>query len=234
MLPLSRIAQPAAAFFFTLFFMACAGPEERLADLQHNFLREYKSILPKAFSIGEGHALVRLPLPPDGVSLQKTATFCKKYLDLAANIPADQLPAAQKESLANFQKQITGLAQTSDAAIKGKGSPADFALADYLEQLRDANTLGQNPEDLTGFLEKIPIYYTLVHENWRQPDPNNVQPAVEKSLRALRILSDLEGKAMKMPKIQHERFGMALFNARLSIKDFIALCQSAVLEQVER
>ena len=196
-----------------LFLISCHSPEARLAHLQHNFWEKFAR--QDFFEIKLQNETLYLPLPP---SLEQTG----HQKTLAAQLQKEA-NALEKDKLSlESQKQLLQLRAALADCVKQRerGSaffdPSSCCISAKLKQF------SEHPE-LSLLLEKIPAYYTQIEQRWQMPDHRFVSKAVQESQIALDLL-----------KILGERSGGKMADqaeaAKVAVKDFIGLCQSALLQ----
>lgn len=192
--------------------LSCNSPQARLERLQHAFWQKFAR--QDFFEIRLKTTVLHWPLPP---ASEPSDEQKKRVLALQ-----EEARAIEKGKLSEAgQKQLVQLeAALKDCVSSGSGAlfdPSRCVPADMLKQY-------SSDPDFPVLLEQIPVYYARIEERWHAPDARFVLKAVEESQRALDLLGELEnGSGGKM--------AAQTAAARVAIKDFIGLCQSALLEQ---
>lgn len=200
------------SFFFCSFLLfSCNSPEARLERLQHHFWD--KLALHDYFEVKLKNEVLHWPLPP---SFEVVGNQKEQVLILQT-----EAKAIEREKLTvNGQQQLDQMNAALDyCASLGEKSlfdPSRCCVGVWLRQFSG------HPE-FPVLLENIPMYYAQIEQRWQTPDVRFVEKAVHESQSALDLLKGLE---------ENERGDMAVkaASAKAAIKDFIGLCQSALLE----
>jgi hypothetical protein len=199
------------ALLSILFYLcSCNTPEARLLRLQHDF-RE-KLARQDFFEIRLKNEVLLWPLPP--------ASKQSEQQKLLAENLQKEAKAIDKEGLSETgQKQLTQLCAALDDCVAHAGAPFfDPSRCDVSGQLKQFS----NHPELPLLLEKIPSYYAQIEQRWQIPDSRFISKAVDASQTALDLLHGLEKGSGKEVIA---RTGPA----QAAVKDFIGLCQSALL-----
>jgi hypothetical protein len=195
------------ALFALFFLLSCNTPETRLKRLQQDFWEKFAQ--QDFFEIRLKNEVLHLPLPytPEQPGQQKT--WAERLQKEAQSLEKEKLSV-------DAQKQLAQLSAALEDCIRREGSPlfdpSRCAISKSLQQY------SAHPE-ISVLLEKIPAYYTQIEQRWQTPHTRYVAKAVNESQIALDLLKGLEETSERELGAQ----------ARGAIKDFIGLCQSAVL-----
>jgi hypothetical protein len=191
-----------------LCLFSCNSPEARLEHLQHDFWE--KLARQDFFEIKFKNEVLHLPLPPASDPSAQQKSWAVKLQQEARSIEKEKLSADQ-------QKQLAQLSAALDDCVAHAGNPlfdpARCAVSEQLQAYRE------HPE-FSVLLEKIPAYYAQIEQRWQTPDVRFVPTAVAKAQSALDLLDTHQKKTEKLGQIPA---------AQAALKDFIGLCQSAVL-----
>lgn len=194
--------------FAILLLISCNTPETRLKRLQHDFWEKFAQ--QDFFEIKLKNEVLHLPLPPTVESPERPLPTAKRLQQEANAIEKEKLSAVQQEQLKQIQAALEDCLQHS-------GNPLfDPSRCVATPQLKRYAAHAELPS----LLEKLPAYYSLVEQRWQNPEPRFVAKAVEASQMGLDILKELEEKSGKESVAQ----------TQAAIKDFIGLCQSAILK----
>jgi hypothetical protein len=193
-----------------LLLCSCNTPEARLARLQHDFWKKFAR--QNYYEIKLKNEVLHLPLPPPFESSGEQKLLAENLQKEARSIEKEKLGTAGK-------KQLTLLTTALDDCVLYAGNPlfdpSRCVIAGHLEER------SKDP-DLPLFLEKIPAYYAQIEQHWQVPDARFVSKAVAGSQTALDLLIMLEKKSGEN--------GVHTGAAQAAVKDFIGLCQSALLK----
>jgi len=199
------------ALLSILFYLcSCNTPEARLRRLQHDFWETYAR--QDFFEIRLKNEVLHWPLPPASVPSGQQKLLAEKLQKEASAIDKEGLSEAGK-------KQLAQLSAALDDCVAHAG--AAFFDPSRCEVSRQLKQFSAHPE-LPLLMEKIPAYYAQIEQRWQIPDSRLVSKAVDASQNALDLLNGLEKSAGGE---MVARTGAA----RAAIKDFIGLCQSALL-----
>lgn len=198
-----------AAFFLLFLVFACDTPQSRFESLQRDFWEKFAR--QDYFEIELEGRSVRLPLPPLSAQSAERKGIAESLRERAYSIENEKLSPENQIKLAQLRAALDEICQHPES---GFFDPARCAIAQSLGDLSASQT--------SVFLEKIPTYYAEVERRWRVPEPRLAAKAVAESQAALDILKTLERDwAGEKPS--------AFESSRAAIKDFIGLCQSALL-----
>ena len=199
-----------ALLLASLFLLSCNSPEARLERLQHDFWEKFAR--QDFFEIKLENEVLHLPLPPSSEHPEQQKSWAESLLKEANALEKEKLSPAG-------QKQLTQIQAALNDCVAHEGTaffdPSHCTVATHLQQL-------SAQPDLLVFLEKIPPYYAQLEQRWQMPDLRFVSKAVEESQIALDLLNALEEKS-------DGEIVARTGPARAAVKDFIGLCQSALL-----
>lgn len=188
------------ALLLILALISCESPEDKISRLQSETLALLGS--GDFFVFNTQSRTIMLALPP---SLENAAQCAQRIPRISQEInviDAASLSATDQERLERLKTIVETLANKgADSAF----DPNKCVIADLLA------------DDLRGetgkvVLEKIPEYYAEVERRWQQPNSFRALQAAQQSLRSLDMLQEMGSDADR---------------ARLAVKDFIGMCQSA-------
>jgi hypothetical protein len=199
------------ALFALLFLFACNSPEARLERAQHDFWEKYAQH--DFFEIKLKNEVLHLPLPPSSAPSEQQKSWAESL--------QKEVHSIEKEDLSEgSQKQLAQLCSALDDCVVHAGNA--FFDPSRCVVLRHLQQFSEQPE-LSLLLEKIPDYYAQIEQRWQIPDARFVPKAVEESQTTLDLLNTFEknsgGKIVAQTGV-----------ARAAVKDFIGLCQSAILQ----
>ncbi len=211
LVPLKTIYMKKFVLLSALFYLcSCNTPEARLRRLQHDFWETFAR--QDYFEVRLKNEVLHWPLPPASGQSEEQKSLAESLQKEAKAIDKEGLSAAG-------QKQLAQLSAALDDCVANAGlaffDPSRCVISGQLQQFSD------HPE-LPLLLEKIPAYYAQIEQRWQIPDSRYVSSAVDASQTALDLLNGPE---------KSSGGGMVALKgaARLAIKDFIGLCQSALL-----
>ncbi len=197
--------------FALVFLYSCNTPEARLGRLQHDFWEKYAQ--QDFFEIKLKNEVLHLPLPPSSAPSEQQKLWAESLQKEANSIEKEQLSVVD-------QKQLAQLRSVLDDCVTHAGrtffDPSRCVVLMHLQQFFD------HP-DLLLVLENIPAYYAQIEQRWQTPDARFVSKAVEESQTTLDLLNTLE-------KNSSGKIVARTGAARAAVKDFIGLCQSALLQ----
>lgn len=197
--------------FAALLLFSCNTPESRLRRLQHDFWENYAR--QDYFEIKLNKETLHWPLPPLPMPSNRQKSLAARLQEEAASIESEKMNLESRQKLAQIRAALDDcLAHEGNALF----DPARFVLLDQWLQF------SAHPE-LRGVLEKIPEYYAEVEQRWQMPDTSLVAKAVTESQKTLDWMNALEEKS-------GSELSMHLQAARAAIKDYIGMCQSALLK----
>ncbi|MFN0174086.1 MAG: hypothetical protein ACKVU0_05510 [Saprospiraceae bacterium] len=200
------------ALLFALFFLiSCNSPESRLERLQHDFWERFAK--QDFFEIKLKDEVLHLPLPSSSEAPIAQKALAEKLHQEANSIEKEKLGAESQKRLAQLRLALGDcVAQAGNSFF----DPSRYTISMRLQQF------SEHPE-LPLLLEKIPEYYAQIEQRWQKPDVRFVQKAVAESQITLDLLEALEQKSNGVI-VERTR------TARAAVKDFIGLCQSALLQ----
>lgn len=189
-----------SALLLLLTLMSCESPEGKISRLQSETLELLSSS--DFFVIKTQSQTIKLALPPAPEKAELCAQRVPAILKELNSMDTTSLSAADRQKLAGLKAIVETLAKEG---IGSAFDPNKYVVADLLDG---------SFKDGTGklLLEKIPEYYTEVERRWQAPAKLRAQDAARQSLRSLDIL---------------QKSGAEADQARLAVKDFIGMCQSA-------
>ncbi len=200
---------------FTLFVLlslfSCNSPEARLERLQHDFWEKFAR--QDFFEIKLKNEVLHLPLPPSNAPSEQQRLLAKSLQKEAYSIEEQQLSTEK-------QKQLLQLRAALDDCVAHAGSP--FFDPNRCVVLRYLKQFSDHPE-LSLVLENIPDYYAQIEQRWQTPDVRFISKAVMESQTTLDLLTWME-------KESSMKIAAQTGAARAAVKDFIGLCQSAILQ----
>ncbi len=191
----------------------CQSATDQLREAEHRFLEIVAMPAPVQLAVGTDTLfLAVLPAPEAAGEAQAAAT------QLQVRIQKIDLQALETPD----QQRLEILRQaTADLVLNGVSVPVDQVcsqIADPFQQALQYN----NPELTSRFLEHIPVYFTEMEQRWHAPAPHKIQAAISKADAAFDTLYQLEQQS---PASLKNKFT----TARFALKDYIGLCQSALL-----
>ncbi|MDX1912438.1 MAG: hypothetical protein SFV22_13170 [Saprospiraceae bacterium] len=198
-------------FFLLLPLCACNSPEARLERLRHEFWENFARH--DYFEIRTGEETLHLPLPPSDQETESRKEKLTQLQQVAQALENEMLNDTGRRQLAQIKRAL------QDLAASGQGVLFDPAQCVVAERLR--NYAGR--QDGPALLEKIPAYYAAVEARWIKPDGRMAAHAVEEAKLTLDLLKEWE---RSVPESRKE----TVRQAQNAIKDFIGLCQSALLQ----
>jgi hypothetical protein len=192
------------------FLCSCNTPEARLARLQHEFWEKFAR--QDFFEVRLKNEVLHWPLPPAAAASGQQKSLAESLQQEAKKIDKEGLSEAG-------QKQLAQLMEALDDCVAHAGAsffdPSRCVVSGQLQQFSD------HPE-LPVLLEKIPAYYAQIEERWQIPEHRFVAKTVDASMTTLDVLHGLAKNSGSEGVSRTEA-------ARSAIKDFIGLCQSAML-----
>ncbi len=197
---------PRAACLFLLFFLlACETPQAKISRLQSELLSALGTR--DFFEIKLGQQVLQLPLPPSP-ELAEARKLRVSEINLETySFDNEKLNKDDQQRLAQLSAQLNELVKRGNGAFF---DPVKCVLGDVLR----VNLAAGNQQHTQILLDTIPAYYEEVARRWQSPDRLRARSAAAESLLVLESL---------------EKMGDHANPARLAVKDFICLCQSAVL-----
>ena len=197
--------------FALLFLCSCNTPEARLERLQHDFWEKFAR--QDFFEIKLKNEVLHLPLPPSNAPSEQQKLWFESIQKEANSIDQQQLSTER-------QKQLLQLRAALDDCVAHAGSP--FFDPNRCVFLKHLQQFSGHPE-LSLVLKNIPDYYAQIEQRWQIPDARFVAKAVMESQITLDLLNSMEKESSGGIAAQTGA-------ARAAVKDFIGLCQSAILK----
>jgi hypothetical protein len=186
--------------------VACESPNEKISRLQGELLtalgeRDY-------FEIKLEEQSLNLPLPPEPALAAARSAKISEINTETYSLEHANLNGKEKQRFEQLSVQL-------DAILKrGNGAFFDPTRCVLPIEWKDNPALAK-PAFMKLLLAKIPEYYAEVERCWQSPDPVRARQAAAQSLLILDWLDELPYDNT---------------SARMAIKDFICLCQCAVLK----
>lgn len=201
--------------FLLLSLVSCNSPEARLERLQRAFREKFAQ--QDFFEVTLEKEVLHLPLPPVSAPSDQQKQWVSELQQQAAAIDGAQLNDTQQKQLAQLRTVLDDLAAHTHNPLF---DPLRYSLHESLEKTCSSGDVAK-----TNFLlGNIPAYYAAVEQRWQTPDLRLVPDAVEKSKKTVDLLKKMEEEWKGLiPRNKTEP-------AKAAIKDFIGLCQSAVLQ----
>jgi hypothetical protein len=202
----STCLYPALPVCFCCFFCWLAKPrKQKSSRLQSELLSALGTR--DFFEIKLGQQVLQLPLPPSP-ELAEARKIRVAEINLEAySFDNEKLNKDDQQRLAQLSAQLNELVKRGNGAFF---DPVKCVLGDVLRE----NLAAGNQQHTQILLDTIPAYYEEVARRWQLPDRKRSRSAAAESLLVLESL---------------EKMGDQANPARLAVKDFICLCQSAVL-----
>jgi len=189
-----------SVFLLFLFLMSCESPEEKISRLQSQTLAALG--VGDSFEIKTKSQTFKLALPPAPEKAEQCAKQILAIRQEANMLDIESLSAADQQRLRGLNAILVALVQGGDGSAF---DPTKCVVADLLKgNFKDSTT--------KILLEKIPEYYAEVERRWQPPNKLRAQSAAQQSLQALDMLHEMGADADQ---------------AKLAVKDFIGMCQSA-------
>ncbi|MBC7775006.1 MAG: hypothetical protein H7246_06155 [Phycisphaerae bacterium] len=196
----------------TLFFLlSCNSPEARFKRLQHDFWEKFAQ--QDFFEIKLKNEVLHLPLPPNSPPSEQQKSWAERLQKEANSIEKEELSGENQKQLIQLRAALEDCVAHAGGAFF---DPSRCVVLKPLQQFSDH-------EELLLLLEKIPAYYAQIEQRWQTPDARFVLKAVTESQNTLDLLNGLEKKSGGEIVAQTGE-------ARAAVKDFIGLCQSALLQ----
>lgn len=186
--------------------VACENPNEKISRLQEELLtalgeRDY-------FEIKWEKQSLKLPLPPEPALAAARSTKISEINTAVYSLEHASLNEKEKQRFEQLRVQL-------DAILK-RGNGAFFDPVKCVIPYASKETPALlNPAFQKILLGKIPEYYAEVERRWQTPDAARARQAAAESLLVLDWLDSLPGENVE---------------PRWAVKDFICLCQCAVLK----
>ena len=191
----------------------CQSNTEQLREAEHRFLQLVS--VPDRMQLavgGDTLFLPVLPVPDAGVNTKKEADKLQKWID---GIDYQALESSDQQRL-NVMKRAV-----NDLVLHGVSSPSDLVCTQIADPFQQALKLN-NPELTQRFLEQLPVYFTEMEQRWQAPAAHKLPDVMQEATSAFDALQQLEQQSSGAWKHHFT-------TARLALKDYIGLCQSALL-----
>lgn len=185
-----------------LLFSACESPGERVGRLRKQLLVALSE--QEYFEFSAGSKQIKWPLPPSGELAEKKKQQVLKIREELATIDPANMQVESQMQYQHLKQQLEELSNQQLAFF----DPAQFVIDEFLD---DKTT----PEERKLLLPHIREYYTRIENRWTPPAASRAKLAMKKSLMVLEKM---------------EAMGAETQEAQLAVKDFIGLCQSALLD----
>ena len=193
-----------AAIVVSLLMGACESPEDQLTRLRGELLEVLNER--DYFDFSWNGRQMRWKLPPS----QEAAS---SRFDKIKKIQAEVQKIASSSSQAAIQNDVQQLdTQLNQLLLQGHGAYFDPTTLVITELIADTPASAA----LHSLLPKITQYYTEVERRWNNPEAQRAKLAAQQSTLMLAAL---------------EKMGAEALPAQYAVKDFIGLCQSAVLSE---
>lgn len=191
--------------FLFVAFSACTTPEDTISHAQRRLLQVLQNH--EYFEISAGPPSIKLILPPGPQEAEKN----RKTL---SEIESDLQKIDNQKLAAGFSREYRELLKVLQT-IREKGITSGFNPVSCVLTRQLLEISGKNDEQqLRAFIAKIPEYYAEVEARWQPCLPAQAREAADQSLKTLDLLDSLQAPQ----------------DARLAVKDFIGLCNSARLD----
>ncbi len=187
-----------------LIFFACESHKDKISRLRSETLALLTAA--DSFEIKAKSRTFRLALPPTPERVAQAEKEIAAISAEAGSLHQESLDTEDQQRLLDLNNLLTALVH---GGVCSAFDPTKCVVADLLKE----NCRGVNAETL---LLKIPEYYAEVERRWQQPNKSRALTAARQSLLSLDMLDSM---------------GSDAYPARLAVKDFIGMCQSAACAQ---
>ncbi len=207
---MKRIKYP----WWLLFALAgCQSATDQLREAEHRFLQIVA--IPERLQLAVGNDTLFLPVLPAPEAADEAKADALQLQARIQKIDIQTLEMNDKQRLEILKNAV------DDLVLHGVSVPVDQICSRIADPFQQA--LQHNNPELTGrFLEQIPEYFREMEERWHKPAPHKIQDAILKADSAFDTLHLLEQQS---PTSMKNKF----ITARFALKDYIGLCQSALL-----
>lgn len=198
-----------------LFLAGCRSDTDRLRDVEHRFLEIVA--LPKKHMLAVGKDTLFLPVlptPEDAAQAKTDAADLQKEMQ---EIHPEKLSAADQKRLDALKNALNDLVRS------GVASPVEQVCMEVAQPFRKIRTLN-NPKLTEAFLNYLPEYFAGMEQRWHPPVSDKTPQTIQEAESAFDALQDLQQQAGSGTNEQFRA-------ARFALKDYIGLCQSALLER---
>lgn len=207
---MKRIIYPCCLLFV---FAGCQSATDQLREAEHRFLEIVAVPEPVQLSVGTDTLFLAVLPAPEAAGEAKAA---------ASTLQA-QIQKIDTQALEDSDRQRLDILRqaVNDLVLNGVSVPVDQVCSQISDPFQRALQYN-NPELTSRFLEQIPVYFTEMEQRWHDPAPHKIQDAILKADAAFDNLHQLEQQS---PATLKNKFA----TARFALKDYIGLCQSALL-----
>lgn len=197
-----------------LLMAGCQSDTDRLREAEHRFLEIVA--LPEKHPLTAGKDTLFLPVLPAPEAANRSKNDAAKLQKKIQSIDPQKLVLTDQQRLKALGRAV------DDLVLNGVATPIDRVCAQVAEPFQMVLKL-DNPELTQRFLTHLPVYFAEMEQRWQPPLPQKVPQTIREAESAFDALQELEQRSPQEP----EKFAMA----RMALKDYIGLCQSALLSR---
>lgn len=216
-----------------LFVFSCAPSSQ---DLEFKaFIRSFHHAKNQQFPFWVAQAGQRdfdktFPIPSPE-KLNAELQFCKKYCDSLRVFDPTRLSAPLRFELQKIKPFLDAKIHDLEVRKIHETDPTYYNLSEiFMSFLKKKNAPDeQDLRVLESKLKQVPIYYSAAKENLKSPDPQKIEQAVEQQIQLYRFFDQQLLKLFQnenYSESQRNQLVQLAFQAKLSVKDFIAFCKS--------
>ncbi len=207
---MKRIIYPCCLLFA---LAGCQSATDQLREAEHRFLQIVAVPEPVQLAVGTDTLFLAV-LPAQEAAGEAQAAAYTLQVQIQ-KIDPQALEVSDQQRLDILRQAV------NDLVLNGVSVPVDQVCSQISDPFQRALQYN-NPELTSRFLEQIPAYFTEMEQRWHNPAPHKIQDAILNADAAFDTLRQLEQQS---PATLKNKFAMA----RFALKDYIGLCQSALL-----
>ncbi len=228
-------------FGFLLLISSCT-PASQDADFKL-FIKSFYQSKTKQFPLWatkDGHIKLKKTLIiPDQKKHAVDLQFCKNYYDSLQYFDPERLSVPLQFEYNKIKPFLTNLIHDIEIKRIYESDPTYYELYRDFELVMKYGKIpiDQQLEIIEGKLKKIPEYYEAAIENLKSPNQQKLKEAIDQQIRFYTYLNKEIPKKIQragLTKSQFLNFEHLIFQAKLSIKDFIAFCKSKEFDYFDK
>jgi hypothetical protein len=226
--------------FGLLFFVFSCAPPSQDVDFKV-FIRSFHQSKVKQFPLwaaqaGQGRFEKTFPIP-NRKKHKSDLQFCKKYHDSLQLFDTSRLSVPLQFEYNKIKPFLSNHIYSFEVLKIHESDPTYYDLRETFSQIlkKKSESIEQRLEIFENNLRQVPEYYSAAIENLKTPEQEKLQAAIEQQIQFYNFLDKNILPAFQksnLTKSQLTELESLTFQAKLSLKDFIAFCKSAAFEHL--
>ncbi len=228
--------------FGLLFLVIACTPSSQDADFKV-FIKSFHQSKWKQFPLWaaqSGHKeFDKILLIPNRKKHESDLQFYKKYHDSLQIFDTTRLSVPLQFEYNKIKPYLTNQIRNFEIRKIYETDPTYYDLRGAFDPIlkNESTPIEQRLEIVESKLKKVPEYYSAAIENLKAPDHNKLHKAIDQQIQFYNILDQQIISSFQnagISKSQLTNLEDLTFQAKISVKDFIAYCKSAAFEHLDK